>query len=320
MDERIEQEPGPGTAAIPVASTAWDAFERELAAALPLLRDECLVLLTREGNRYVQFAGSPERGLFAETVSNAFLAPGDRLDEPQEAALQALGWSPPTHAPDAPSPVPPPAGSPNHFREFPVPFSPLAAARLAVRTLVEVHGVPGPEALWYDASDHEGNAVLLPGLRLRPRPSSSPRRRRRARRPPAALARLKGQVARAARRVTGLASLEFRGDGDLVLPLGSRTATIRVDTSPCFVRAYAQLAAGVEGDDELPGRAHEVNVRLALARVVLCDGAVYLAIDFPAAPFHADHLAQALSTLGRLADGVARDLGLAGASITPTVN
>ncbi len=319
MDERVEAGPGPGASAVPATDPGWDRFERELAAALPLLRDECLVLVTREGNRYVQFAGSSSGGLFAEAVSNAYLAPGDRLDPQQEAALVALGWSPPTHAPDATSPIPAPAGSPNFFREFAAPFSSAAAARLAVRTLAEVLGVPGPEALSYDAHDPAGNPVLLPGLRL-PSPSAPAGRRRRARRPPAALARLRGQVVRAARRITGLATLEFRGDGDLVLPLASRTATVRVDVSPCFVRAYVQLAAGVEGDDGLPGRAHEVNVRLALARVVLCDGAVYLAIDFPAAPFHADHLAQALSTLARLADGVATDLGLAGASTTPTVN
>jgi len=321
MDERIEVASGPGAGAVPAGDPGWDLFERELAAALPLLRDECLLLSTREGNRYVQFAGTSGGGLFAESVSNAYLAPGDRLGEPQEAALVALGWSPPTHAPDATSPVPAPAGSPNFFREFAAPFSAAAAARLAVRTLVDVHGVPGPEALWYDAFDHAGNAVLLPGLRVPPRPSSPTRARQPARPPPAARERLKGQVARAARRITGLAGLAFRDDGDLVLPLGERTATVRVDVSPCFVRAYVQLAQGVEGDDDLPRGAHEVNVRLTLARVVLCDGAVYLAIDFPAAPFHADHLAQALSALARLADGVARDLGLAGcASTTPTVN
>jgi hypothetical protein len=312
-DEGVPQGTSPGTA------PGWEAFERDLAAALPLLGDECLVLAAREGNRYVQFRGAPDRGLLAETVSDAYLGPDDGLGEGQEAALLALGWSPPTHPPGTPSRDPPP-GSPNFFREFAAPFPAGAAARLAVRTLVEIHGVPAPEALEYSAFDPAGHPVLLPGLRLAARPASKARRRNAAARPRAVLARLKGQVLRAARRFTGLAGLRFRGDGDLVLPLGDRTATVRVDVSPCFVRVYTQLASGVEGDDELPQRAHAVNARLTLARVIVSDGAVYLAIDFPAAPFHPDHLAQAFSGLARQAEDVTRDLGLAGTEESPVVN
>src|SRR5512136_781193 len=103
MDPRVEN----GSKAAPAGApgSGWDAFERDLAAALRLLRDECLILAAREGNRFVQFCGDPEQGLFAETVSNAFLPPGERLEEGQERALRELGWTLPTHAPDAPSPV-----------------------------------------------------------------------------------------------------------------------------------------------------------------------------------------------------------------------
>src|SRR5512137_1706408 len=262
MDPRVEKGAEGAPAVAPGAG--WGSFERDLAEALPLLRDDCLVLATREGNRFVQFCGGPEQGLFAETVSNAFLPPGERLEEGQERALRELGWSPPTHAPDAPSPVAPPAGSPNFHRAFVAPWSAESAARLAVRTLSEVHGLPGPQALAYRAFDESGRAVLLPGLRLARRPGSRSGKRRPSSRPRAALARLQAQVARAARRITGLADLEFRDDGDLVLPVGRRTATVRAGVSPCFVRAYTQLAAGVAGDEELPARAHEVNVRLTL--------------------------------------------------------
>jgi hypothetical protein len=319
MDEHGQNREVEGPPATSARRPGWDDFERDLAATLPLLDDECLILSARKGNRFVQFSADPRRGVRAETVSNAYLETGDRLDDGQVAALVALGWAEPTHAPGSRSPVP--HGSPNFFREFAAPCPVEEAARLAVRTLSEIHRIPAPEALEYQAFDEAGNPVVLPGLRIEPRtapePAPGPRPRRSG---PSAFVRLQRQVLRAARRITGLEGLEYQGEGNLAVPVGGRTGTVRPYGSPSFVRVYCQLAAHVEADEDLLARMHQVNARLALARVIHADGGVFLGVDFPAAPFHADHLAQAIVGLARLADEVLEDLRLPGAGTTPTVN
>ena len=53
---------------------------------------------------------------------------------------------------------------------------------------------------------------------------------------------------------------------------------------------------------------HEVNGRLPIARVIYKAGNVFFGIDFLAAPFRAEHLAQAMTGLAALADVVLDDL------------
>jgi hemoglobin len=67
----------------------WSAFERELAAALSVLKDEILIVSTRTGHRFVQFNASPDEGVFSETVSNGYLAAAEKLTDEQVAALEA---------------------------------------------------------------------------------------------------------------------------------------------------------------------------------------------------------------------------------------
>ena len=162
----------------PAAPPSWDSFEKALASSLLVLDDEFLVLSTRGGNRFVQFAVDPALGIFAETVSNAFLGPDEKLDAGQLADLVSMGWAAPTHAPHSPDPVPVPDGSPNHFREFKRPFSCSEVAAFAVRTLTGPLRVGSPAELEYRASDEAGHTVTLPALEIareaRPRPKASP--------------------------------------------------------------------------------------------------------------------------------------------------
>jgi hypothetical protein len=307
MDER-SQVRNVTSGAGPVAHPGnWESFEAGLAAALAVLGDEILILSARTGNRYVQFASSAGKGVLAETGSNAYLAEQDRLDAGQVAALLGLGWSQPTHAPDADDPVP--GGSPNHFRRFraPVPFAEVA--RLAVRTLSEVLRVRCPDELRYKAFDGDGHPLTLPGLGLERvpaparRPGSPPRRRAGG-----ALTRLRARVLAAARAATGLGALDYDGEGNLQIPVGNRTGWVRPCDGPLFVRVHVHLLSDVEADEALLARMHEVNARLPMARVIHVDGSVFLGVDFPALPFRPEHLAQAVGTIARFADDVVSDL------------
>ena len=245
--------------AVPVGSCpplaplpGWESFEQALASALSVLKDEFLIVSTRAGNRFVQFHARPDARVFAETVCNAYLGPSEKLDAGQMADLLSMGWVAPTHAPGSLSPVLPPKGSPNHFREFPHPCSCAEIARFAVRTLAEVLRIASPAELQYRAFDDEG--------------------------------------------------------GSIEVPVGNRSGWVRPFEKPYFVRVHVQLLGDVDGDEELLGRIHEVNARLPIARVICADGSVFLGVDFPAVPFRPEHLAQAVTTLAQLADGVLGDL------------
>lgn len=141
----------------------WADLERGLAMTLPALGEAYLVISTKVGNRFVQFASHPKLGLRAETVSDEYLEPGERHTPAQIAALLALGWTPPTHRSDAPAAER--KKPPNYFRDWEpaVPWD--EAARLAVKTLRAL-GVCDPKALEYDAFDAAQRPMSLQTLRI----------------------------------------------------------------------------------------------------------------------------------------------------------
>ena len=301
----------------PLAS--WEAFEKALASALSVLADESLVVSARVRNRFVQFYASPDDGVFCESVSNAYLDPADKLDEGQLAALLSLGWSAPTHAPDSPSPASAPRKSPNFYREFPTPYACAEIARLAVRTLTEVHCIPSPHDLEYKAFDDSGHGVTFPVLPIDPAPAPPLKAKAPAkRRVPTVFAKLRAKVLTAARVGSGLGSLEYE-DGTVQFSIGSRTGWIRPFENPFYVRVHVHLLANVEANEEFVARMHEVNSRLPMARVIYKGGSVFLGVDFPAAPFRPEHLSQAVTTLARLADEVLKDIRAPGGEVAATV-
>jgi hypothetical protein len=140
-------------------SPAWQEFERILAETLGAMDNEILVIAVTGTGRYVQFSHVPAAGLSAETVSNRYLKPNERLNDTDMAALEALGWLPPRRAPAAKGKQP--RGSPNFSRDFPNPVACDEAAQLATRTLVEVLRAPEPRALAYKAFRKDGVPVVL---------------------------------------------------------------------------------------------------------------------------------------------------------------
>ena len=288
--------------------TGWEAFEKALASTLSVLKDEFLILSTRPGNRYVQFHASLEDGVFAECVSDAYLDETGKLDAGQLATLLSLGWSPPTHAPDGTRPDGLDRGSPNHFHHLPPPCSFPEIARLVVRTLTEVLRIASPAELSYKAFDEDGHSLTLPILPVEPRPEATPGKKPLPRtRGPSPFARLRSRVLAAARNGSGLGSLEYE-DGCLQVPIGDRTGWIRPFENPFFVRVHVHLLSEVEEDENFLARIHEMNARFPLARVIYAGRSVYLGIDFPAVPFRAEHLAQAITTVARLGDEVVAEL------------
>ncbi|WP_295407333.1 hypothetical protein [uncultured Thiocystis sp.] len=103
-------------------SVAWPPFAQTLADVLGALEeDQFLVIAVKQSNRFVQFAAQGAFWLRAETKSNHYLARSEQLDARQIDALGAAGWHAPTGGPGESTPERDPDGSPNFYREFPVP-------------------------------------------------------------------------------------------------------------------------------------------------------------------------------------------------------
>jgi len=74
------------------------------------------------------------------------------------------------------------------------------------------------------------------------------------------------------------------------------------------VRVYTRLARPKNPDQALLALLHRMNARMTLARLVLADGSIFLAVDLPGAPFQPAHLTQAMLGIAAISDAVARDL------------
>ncbi len=294
----------------PAQAPGWEAFEEALSSALSVLEEEFLVVSTRTGNRYVQFNVSPDEGVFAETVSNAYLGPDEKLDVGQLADLLFLGWAAPTRAPNAPNPDATTKGSPNHFREFPRPYSCADVARFAVRTLTGPLRIGSPAELEYKAFDEAGHPVTLPALPIDRLPLPRPKVKVATKpRGPTEFDRLRARVLAAARAGTGQGSLAYE-DGALHVPIGNRMGWIRPNERPHYVRVHLHLLSDVEGGEDFLAQIHEVNSRLPVVRVIYKERSVFLGIDFPALPFRPEHLTQAVTLLAQFADEVVEELRL----------
>jgi hypothetical protein len=288
------------------SSAAWPVFEARLAETLETLEeDQYLVISSKRGWAYVQFAAQGSFGLRAESVSNNYLFGSNRLSADQIEALRTLGWSPPTGTPQEATPKRQPDGSPNFFRDFgrPVPFGDVA--RLAVRTLTEVLGIPHPGFLKYKAFDRNHQSILIPTLGLMRCPPA-PRQEK----PPAdTVGEVRVLLLEAIRKASGIPDLEFSDENNLLpLRFGTAMVLVRVHREPFCVGIISPILANVEVNDVLVDRLNDINAKVRFARLFVTEGTVYAAVEVSASPFVADHVVRACELLGRLADDLDESL------------
>jgi L-2-hydroxyglutarate oxidase LhgO len=73
-------------------SVAWPPFAKALASALARLEeDQFLVISTKQGDHFVQFAGQRSFGLRAETASNGFPPKSEQFSDAQIKAPACIG-------------------------------------------------------------------------------------------------------------------------------------------------------------------------------------------------------------------------------------
>lgn len=77
-----------------MSASSWEKLTGQLAARLPGLEVDDVVILAASGNRYTEVA-QLKNGLALDAVSNSFLPPEGRLTGEQEQELQNKGWQAP---------------------------------------------------------------------------------------------------------------------------------------------------------------------------------------------------------------------------------
>ena len=123
--------------------------------------DEILLSMDDAFTAAYSRTGQGSFGMRVETVSNHYLSDGERLDRKLMSALRKIGWKAPTNSARQSTPERDPDGSPNYHVDFPAPVPTDQIAVLTVATFAEIHGVPYPGMLDYEAFDDEGNSCLL---------------------------------------------------------------------------------------------------------------------------------------------------------------
>lgn len=277
-------------------SSAWLPFTSSLAGVLARLKeDRFLIILAKRSNRFVQFAGQGSSGMRAEVVANAFLSPGEWIDEAGLDELLHLGWRAPTGNPESSTPERDPDGSPNYFMQSCHPFDSMRLADLAVRTLRQVLGVPHPGFLEYQAFDTDGKRLSFPGLGLR--------RVRKAAMPnsPKHLPEL---LLSAIRGITAIADLEFDEDGDVPVRYGNIVTFTSLATDGSHARIRAALALDVTPCAQVLMRINEINLSTRYLRIVFVGTAIVGVTDVPLVPFVHDHFAAVFDEVCRLGDAL----------------
>jgi T3SS (YopN, CesT) and YbjN peptide-binding chaperone 1/T3SS (YopN, CesT) and YbjN peptide-binding chaperone 3 len=278
------------------ASVAWPAFTQQLTGVLGALEeDQFLVITVKRTNRFVQFAAQGAFGMRAETTSNDYLAPSERLGTRQIAALATAGWRGQTAGSGESTPEKDPDGSPNFFVEFDHPVPDKDVAQLAVHTLAQVLRVPHPGFLEYEVFDIEGNPILLPSLGLK----------RAARRPQAPdAANLAERLLATLRETMGIADLEYDEDGDIGVRHGSIAAFVRLVGHPWYVRIHSRILSDIEEMPELLSRLNGINAQVRHLHFVAQNDGVYALADLPAEPFVSEHVASVFLYFCQIADGI----------------
>jgi len=153
----------------------WCAFRRSLGDALGALEeDEYLIIASKAGDYFVQFASQADHGIRAEAVSNTFIKQSALLSDAACRELRNLGWSPPTYVPSEGAQEPS-EGSPNFFVDATVPIAYARLAGLAVKTLRAIYQIRHPGELAYKSFSRDGVSIRFPQLNITRETASSGR-------------------------------------------------------------------------------------------------------------------------------------------------
>lgn len=271
-------------------SKDWMPFAHNLEQILSRLEEgQSLILLSKHGNRYLQFSCQGTWGMRVEVTSNHFLKVGDRLTRREMAWLRTHGWNPPTGTPKQATPDRDPDGSPNYYIDFPTSVSASDIVSVTIDTLIQGLAFPYPGALYYESFDSTGGVLEFQELGLKPAPRQDEP--------------LMEQVLSVFRSVTGVEDLRFDDEGELCVCYGAiLVSAFQVDNR---VRLFSALVTEVGETPSLLRKLNRINDGNHRIRLFWNEDAVFAALDLPADPFVPAHLVSAINEFSELAEGLA---------------
>lgn len=266
--------------ALPKLSKDWAPFRERLSQILLTLEeDQFLILSVKRANRFVQFSGQGSFGMRVETVSNHYLSDGERLNRKQMSALRKIGWKAPTNSARQSTPERDPDGSPNYHVDFPAPVPTDQIAVLTVATFAEIHGVPYPGMLDYEAFDDEDNSLDFSELGLKRRVHDA------SKEVAVNTGALKLRLRTTLRTLTGIDTLDFDDDGDIGIRCGSVVAFARLVENGPTVHVFAPLVQNIRTNAAVMKKLNEMNAQNLRMKFFVLDDTIYGVTDILAEPY-----------------------------------
>ena len=283
---------------------AWMEFSERLSEVISIMDDSGDLTIGTESASsdpapFVRFSCPTRDRVRCEAASNAVLGQDFQLAADQLAAMERLGWLPPTSDPPHPTS--------NFWVEAPQEESDRVAA-LAVGALRDVYGVQHPIFL---APDQLAEVL---------RPVTGPVETAAGE---LALLRhddLESHLARDQSHLDQLVEAELAqmfghpplrdSEGDVAIRVGSTMLFLRTAADGQEVLIFAAVVHDVAGRSRATEVLNDLNVEARWVKFQLVRDRVFVSLSVPAKPFVPAHLRQGVRILSDVADGIDNELAI----------
>jgi hypothetical protein len=283
---------------------AWTEFSERLSEVISIMDDSGDLTIGTESASsdpapFVRFSCPTRDRVRCEAASNAVLGQDFQLAADQLAAMERLGWLPPTSDPPYPTS--------NFWVEAPQEESDRVAA-LAVGALRDVYGVQHPiflapdqlaEVLHPVSGPVETGAGELALLRHDD---------------------LESHLARDQSHLDQLVEAELAemfghpplrdSEGDVAIRVGSTMLFLRTAADGQEVLIFAAVVHDVAGRSRATEVLNDLNVEARWVKFQLVRDRVFVSLSVPAKPFVPAHLRQGVRILSDVADGIDNELAI----------
>ena len=280
---------------------AWDGFASRLAEVVSVMDPGATMSIGAIATSdvpeppLVTFTCGDGGEILAEAASNATLADDDQLSVDQLAAMEEIGWQPPSI--DGPHPS-------DDFTLVGTQDEPLPLASGCVSALRDVYGVPHPAFL---APDQLAD-ILTP----------TPVEQSPTRQPAFNADSLIAIVPQSRQHLYQLIDAELTqllghqpvrdDDGDFALRVGSTMVFIRVSPDAEEVIVFSAIVHDLDGRTRAMEALSDLNTDARYVRFILIRDRVFVSLSIFAHPFVPAHLNQALGVVSVISDSIDNEL------------
>ncbi len=281
---------------------SWTAFAARLADVVSVMEDDAALTIGAFATEhdgpppFVAFQALPGRRILARAASNAQLGPFFQLSADHAAAMERLGWRPPT--PDAPA-------TEATFTAEGTQEDAARLADLAVAALREVYGIPHPAFL---APDQLAEILTPPPPPELPPPGRvEPAEGEVVAIPPTSREHLDQLVLDELVKLFGHAPVRDEA-GDFGIRVGSTMVFVRSSGDGREVLVFAPVVHDLEGRSRAMEVLSDLNTETRFVRFLIVRDRVFVSLSLFARPFVPAHLRQALGLVSVTADAIDNEL------------